>query len=248
MPIKKKTNLRRRKVAAKGRRRGFRKARDVRDYASLSVQTTLTGEGSTQYSTNKMYVNRSTNMGMFPRSQDVAKGYQHYRITKLTMTFKPNLDTFSGNSGSQKTFLYWMIDKSGSIPANISLEGLKQMGAKPIALDEKPIKISWRPSVRQEVQTQLGAAGANKYSISPWLTCNQNGANPGLFQPSTVEHWGLYFYVEQQGGGNAYGVELEAQFQFKKPANTALLADDEAVTCKPALLDSSSNGIVDDIA
>ena len=35
-----------------------------------------------------------------------------------------------------------MIDKAGAIPTNITLEGLKQMGAKPQALDEKPVPMA----------------------------------------------------------------------------------------------------------
>lgn len=51
-----------------------------------------------------------------------------------------------------------MIDKAGAIPTNITLEGLKKMGAKPRALDEKPIVIGWKPSVLENVMTAGGGA------------------------------------------------------------------------------------------
>lgn len=225
------------------------RAKNVPDKASLSVTTTLTQGGSTQHGTNQLFVNRSTNLAMFPRAQGVAQHYQHFRIKKLTMVFKPNVDTFAAvGGGYQKINFYYMIDKGGSVPANISLEGLKQMGAKPRAMDEKPITVSWRPSVRTLEQSQLGAGEASAYKISPWLNTNKNGAGPGVFQPNGIEHWGIYFYAEQQGDRAAYGVEITAEFEFKKPVYTALLSETEAIQVKPAVIDTSSNGIVDDIA
>lgn len=233
-------------AAGKSKRsKGIRKG-NVPDKASLSATMTMAGDGS-NFGTNKLFVQRSANLGMFSRARAVAEAYQHYRIKKITMTFKPNLDTFAANSGSQKINLYYMIDKAGSVPANISLEGLKEMGAKAIPLDEKPIKVSYRPAVRTVEQTQLGASAAAAYRVSPWLATNRNGGNPGVFQPSDVEHWGIYFYAEQQGGGNAYTVDITAEFEFKKPAFTALLTDFEATLVVPAKRDTSSNGIVDDI-
>ena len=125
-----------------------------------------------------------------------------------------------------------MIDKSGSIPNNPSIAALKSMGAKPIRLDENIFKISWRPSVLVNT-VDVGTTGPNsQYRISPWLSTNQNALGVGVFNPSSVDHLGLFFYLETTGASSLnYTVEATLDIEYKKPLNTTLSGDVDAIKC-----------------
>lgn len=217
----------------KGRgRRGFKPARNVAEYASCSV-TQWIGQVTTA---NVMYNLRNIALGQFARAVQVAKAYQHYRIKKCMMEFKPAFDTFApGNFGGggqnlQVPYLIYMIDKSGSIPTNVDSTALGQMGAKPIRFDDKTIKVAWRPSVL--TQTFGQANTQSQYKVSPWLSTNANALNPGVFAPSDIDHLGIFWKVDRAGvlppgyEEYTYEVRITVEFEFKKPliepsANTA---------------------------
>lgn len=186
----------------------------------------------------------------FDRASVVAEGYQHYRMKKITVTFKPSFDNFLASGGAvTKTYLYWMIDKSGSIPTNATLEVLKQMGAKPIALDEKPIKISWRPSVLEGVMYTPGVNNQTpaKYRISPWLSTVATAIQPNnIGGTSGIDHLGLYWFVDtlNNPAGIQYTAEIEVQFQYKKPLISVQAGAPEARKAKVAVMNNSPDGIV----
>jgi len=170
-------------------------------------------------------------------------------MTNIKMTFLPTLDTIGVAAGPSKVFLYYMIDKSGSIATNSTLEALKQMGAKPIALDEKPVSVSWAPSVLNSVltATPAGTSQPGQYKISPWLSTQSSVGNPGAFTGSVVDHFGLYWYVWSLAGGTAvqFNVEIEVQFQFKKPLLVLTTSAYNAVPSVIPIHDNSSDGIAD---
>lgn len=227
------------------RKRGFRKARDVGDYASLSVKRSVNPPGGGNFQTNGMYELRNVELEDYDRAIQVAQAYQHYRIKKITLTLKPTFDTYQQGVGTgSRPNLYYMIDKSGSIPANVTLEGLKQMGAKAHRFDEKPFTISWRPSVLTGDATAPGVLGASQYRISPWLS---TAARPldVPWAPSVVDHLGIFWYVEQLFNGTVqYNAEIEVQFQFKKPLMVTSPGAPMATKTVVATIDDSSDGIV----
>ena len=121
----------------KGGKAAGRRTRNVAEYASLSEQRTMSVSGG--FTTNNLYSLMNTSLDQFKRASTVAQGYQHYRIKYIKVSVKPTFDTYQTVGGgpatiSSKPNLYYMIDKAGAIPTNITLEGLKQMGAKPRAL------------------------------------------------------------------------------------------------------------------
>jgi len=237
----------RRRPAARRPRRGYKKARDVPDMASLSVTSTLVPPaGNPNFLTNNMYNLLNVQLADYDRAVQVASAYQHYRISKISLRFKPTVDTFA-QGGPSKNYLFYMIDKSGSIPTNITLEGLKRMGAKARAFDEKQITASWRPSVLAD--TAVNAAGPasapNKYMISPWLSTTNAVISPA-FVASAVDHLGIYWYVEQAfAGGYGYQCEVEVQFQFKKPIWRATEGAPLAQAARLATVDNSADGIAE---
>lgn len=244
------TKQSKRKTSTKGRgmkRRGRQtKVKDVKDFASLSVKRTITPQGGGNFASNIMFENRNTDLASYDRAVQVAKAYQHYRIKKITITLKPTYDTFQSGApgGSSKCNVYYMIDKSGSIPQNPTLEFMKQMGAKAHTFDEKPFVISYAPSVLDAVQTAANLSQPSQYKVSPWLSTNINPLGVA-WAASTIDHLGCFWYVEQLfGGGLQYNAEIEVQFQFKKPLWYTPGNQAPAMKTEVAQLDDSSDGIV----
>jgi len=231
------------------RRRGFRPARNVSEFASCSV-TQWIGQVTTA---NVMYNLRNISLAQFARATQVAQAYQHYRIKKVLMEFKPAYDTFAplalpAGQNLQVPYLIYMIDKSGSIPVNVDSTALGQMGAKPIRFDDKTIKVSWRPSVLTQTFGQANAQ--SQYKISPWLSTNANALNPGVFVPSEIDHLGIFWKVDRAGvlpvnyEEYTYEVRITVEFQFKKPliAPRSTVPDSTTVTM-PVVYDISGNNV-----
>lgn len=221
---------------------------NVPEYASCSVTRTLTPGTN-----NTIYSMLNTQLSQFTRAATIAQGYQHYRITNIKLRIKSPYDTY-GNQNPiggvyQKPYFYYMIDKSASVPTNVTLEGLKQMGAKPIAMDEKAITISWKPSVLEFTATAIpGMIGKpNKYRLSPWLSTTDNPQS-ATWTPSTVDHLGIYWGTFSALAGVAdpitYDVEMEVQFQFKKPLVHTPAGAQTAVQAQFAEQNSSVDGVV----
>lgn len=250
---KKSAPRRRVKKPAARRPRIPRRIRNTPEYASLSETRTLSVQGG--FLTNNLYALMNTSLEQFTRAPLVAQAYQHFRIKYIQLKIKPSFDTYQGGIGAptptSKPNVYYMIDKAGAIPNNITLEGLKMMGAKPRALDEKPVVIGWRPSVLEQVLTDGGAAPASqgsRYRISPWLSTTASSVN-NVWTPSTVDHLGLYWYVETLVTvSQPYLVECEVQFEFKKPLIAHATGQVSAVNPTFAVLNASKDGIVDDRA
>jgi len=224
------------------------KVSNVSEYASLSETRSMTVSPG-GFITNSLYSLMNTTLEQFVRAPLVAKAYQHYRIKFVELRIKPTYDTFA-TGGTTKFHLYHMIDKAGAIPTNITLEGLKIMGAKPRSLDEKTLSIGWRPSVLEVALTQGGPAPltqGTKYHISPWLNTSASSVSTP-WAPSSVDHLGVYWYINQNAGANTqYEVEVEVQFEFKKPLIATAVGNTQAVPAQLAQLNASKDGIVDSV-
>jgi len=227
-----------RKVARKPARRVARKT-NVTDMASCSVVRSL-ADGRT----NQMYSFDGIVLADYDRAVAIARNYQRYRITSVKVTWKPTFDTYSPATTNQKPNLYYMIDKNGSIPDNVTLEGLKQAGARPRAFDEKPISVTWKPAVLGESRINAGTPQASTYITSPWLSTAQNPTSPLAWNPSDVSHQGLKWYMEQGPAGSlsTFFMEIEVQFQFIKPLFPSLSAT-PSLGISYAVLDNSPDGI-----
>lgn len=249
MPVKSKYSKKGRKGAKKPVKRRARKTTNVAEYASLSETRSIVAPGTNNL-VNVMYSLMNTSLDQFTRAPLVAQAYQHYRIKHISLKLKPAYDTYvSGTTvGTQKPYLYYMLDKSGSIPTNVTLEGLKQMGAKPRVFDEKSINISWSPSVLQDTMTVGGAAPVAQgaaYKISPWLNTSNVSVGP-LWNASTVDHLGVYWMVECPVNGTAttYEIDCEVQFEFKKPLINRSTSSVHATPVIFAVENDSPDGIV----
>jgi len=235
------------KTKTKPKRKVARKTNNVSEYASLSCSRTMTivppNPGATV--ANQMYAYSDFKLADFPRAVVVAGAYQHYRISGIKLTFKPVYDTFAPG-GAQKQFLYYMIDKADAVPTTVTLEGLKQMGARPKSYDEKPVPITWKPSVVMDAE--VGVAGTPAaYKVSPWLSTNANSGAPGFWTASRISHKGIKWYIEAPGipaEGQTVYVEVELQFEFKKPLVQISPSATEARQGAYPELDNSPDGVV----
>jgi len=246
-----KTKAPRRK--AKGKKKSKR-ATNVVDFASLSVTRTFTVPGDPNIIANQMYSIMNTTLEQYDRAIQVAQAFQFYRIRNIAAKIKPQFDTYTYNAGSGSTAqgygkpkLYYMLDKSGSLPTTVGLENLKQMGAKPRNLDEKPLLISWAPTVLTDSMTAPGGSSQpGSFKVHPWLNTSANTVSPGVWTPNTIDHLGVYFYVESTSyggtGGLPYQVEVEVQFEFKKPL-WSRSGSTQAIGLVPAILDASPDGV-----
>jgi len=233
MPIKK-TGYKKKRVMKKRmyRRKGFRPAKNVAEYASCSVNQWI----NQVTTTNTMYNLRNISLQQFTRAASIAQNYQHYRIKKVTLEFLPAFDTFTPNATNalQVPYLIYLIDKSGSLPTTVNSTTLRQMGAKPVRFDDKKITVSWRPSVLTEAFGQ--ANSQSQYKISPWLSTNANALAPGAFVASDIDHLGIFWQVDRNGvlppgqSEYSYEVRITAEFQFKKPLAQIPAGSPESVT------------------
>lgn len=228
---------RKRATKPRARKAGKRKSMSQPEKATCSVVRTLGGGA-----TNTMFAYNTFNLADYDRAVAIARNYQRYRITGIKLTFKPEYDTFAAGGTVAKPNLYYMIDKSGSIPDNVTLEGLKQAGAKPHAFDEKPISVSWKPSVLNEVQIAGGIAQGAGYKISPLLSTDATPGNLGAWNPSRVNHLGIKWYMECANTALGVNLEAEIQFEFYKAVMPSLAAV-PAKGLEYAVLDQSPDGV-----
>jgi len=210
----------------------------VNDYAGVSESIPFQGRNVLVPPTSsfitfntpgtQVYTMADLTLGAFTRASAVAQGYQFYRIKYLELAILPSTDTFAGGT-AVKPYFYYMVDKGNALPLALVDTQVKQLGAKAIALDEKPIHIRWKPgvSLSTEISTTTGATSAQKYMVSPWLNCDED-PNTGTFNASQVVHNGLKFFAENIGGTQvSYTGTITAHFQFKKPCIPAV-ADTQA--------------------
>lgn len=193
------------------RRRGFNQP----EQASLTEVVSLP-----LLSANQNYSSYNLALSNFARAQNIAKGYQYYRIKRVTLVIKATQDTFVVG-GNSVPYLYYMIDRTGQFRNGFTLEQLKAMGAKPRRVDDKTIIFSYTPSVLTE--TYDNTAGANpavQYKMCPWLP-TKDTAQVGIWNPNTTDHFGIVWRFVQEittGSASAFSVERRVEIQFKKPS------------------------------
>lgn len=190
-----------------------------------------TGNG-TSGSPSTAYGLYNFSLSMSPRATAVAAGYQEYRIAKVECIVKPMADTFdSGLVGNGTNpglpHLLYMIDRTATFDnVGTSSLSLKQAGAKPIRLDDKPIVIRWKPTVQiGSTEVVPGPAPVAElsalYKTSPWITTNANAGEAGSsWAANSVDHMGLVLAAEQPRGPlptTVASVSFRITYEFRRP-------------------------------
>lgn len=207
------------KSTRKPRRRMAKVSRPLFNRTAVRTQIATCSEtDNLVYATNTAY--RLQAMSLDQASQrvlDIAKGYQQYRLKKITMIFKPKYDTFTAGGASSVPEFHYVIDKLNSYSAGTNLQAMRDAGAKPIRFDDKNITIAWQPSVLTETFGQ--ANPASQYKLSPWLSVNASAGTANPFAFSSIDHFGLVWQVNILASPG-YG-DLQAEFildwEFRKP-------------------------------
>lgn len=158
-----------------------------------------------------------------PRASAIAPNFGLYRIAKITYTYKPLYDTFSGsltagNAPIQVPYLYWKMNRYADAPAVFNANYLRTQGSKGIRLDDKNITVSYKPNVL--LQTSTAGSSGSQVKMTPWLSTDAR-PDDGVFGLSTTEHQGHLFLVESaQSGGTAPVVctlDIQVVYEFKNP-------------------------------
>lgn len=218
------------RAAAYRKRRYAPRSRRVNDVAGVSetidFYATLGGAPQTnnfvtlnRSSTSTVYTSADIQLSDFLRASAVAQNYQQYRLKYVEVSILPDVDTFNLGAPSGKPYLYYQIDKALSLSDQTTNVDMKTSGCKPIALDEKPIHIRWKPAVLLDVMFNSGtiASSANMIKVSPLLNTNAIPNSPLAFSPSQVAHGGMKFFVENNGTPLNFSAQITAHFEFRKP-------------------------------
>lgn len=240
MPLKitkKKAMYRKRRGLRRGYRRRVQNSRNrVNDTAGVSETIDLYAQLNGAAQTNNFvsinraltgacYTTSDIQLTDFVRASSVARNYQFYKIKYVEISILPDMDTFTPGGPTAKPYLYYQIDKAGAIPTNATNITLKTSGCKPIALDEKPIHIRFKPAALLAVNYASGASSnissAGMYRVSPMLMTTSipnSSTTPAL---NDTAHQGMKFFVENNGSPINYAAQITCHFQFFKPLVTA---------------------------
>ena len=226
MPFRK--NYRKKRSTKPRRRPAYRKKRmgvnGVPEWASLTCTRSLVnpapvpGLPPTLFAPNVPYRLYDIALDQFQRAVPVSSAYQQYRIKRVTMKIRPQVDTFAAGGAQTIPQLYYQIDKPQALSALVGIQSLKAMGCVPKRLDDKNITISWAPSVLDATTDNMAGGGTfAKFNVSPWLNTTDNPfAVPAVV--SSVDHKGITWAVEQMvGASGSYTIELVVDIQFRKP-------------------------------
>jgi len=172
---------------------------------------------------NSPYFDYANSLARFQRASEIGKNYREFRITKLEFQFMPTIDTFTQadyvGGVSKVPYLYAMIDKTGTFRDFNVAEDLEQAGCKPRRLDDKTLRIAFKPAVLtyahdRDNNTNLWASP----KISPWLSCDKfnDTGTMTTYVASSIDHLGLAWIVDAPPEVK-YEVRVTAHFQFRKP-------------------------------
>lgn len=162
------------------------------------------------------------------RVKAVCEQFALYRIAKVVFKYKPLYDTYapsapagtpSANFIGTVPNLYWKMNRFADNPPAWALEDLKDMGAKPFRLDDKPVTISYKPNIL--LSSESGGSDSGQIKMTPWLNTDDSSETQA-FNPSTTEHYGHFYYVEcgQVNDSTelvAATLDVTIYYEFKNP-------------------------------
>jgi len=160
-----------------------------------------------------------------PRASAIAKEFGLYRIARITFTYRPIYDTYSpgivspGSTPAAVPHLYWKMNRYGDTPAGFNGDYMRALGAKPFRLDDKLVKVSYKPNILYQQQNAAGATTAS-VKITPWLSTDDTPQD-NLFTLSTALHYGHSLFIEGSaagaGTGNVALMDVQVVYEFKNP-------------------------------
>lgn len=232
---KTKKSMKKRAPRRRARRNPVRKytrGGHIKEYAAAQYSTVNLPMTPAQAQSGAVYSFRNFSLaGASTRVQNIAQSYQEYRIKRVTWEVRGFFDSFVAPSSATAPtvpHLYWRMDKLGTYNADTTLTTLKASGCKPIRLDDKLIRKSFKPVVLQGVASEASADPSTpflvlgSYKTSPWLPTNAMAYATGknTWVPSSIDHLGLILGIDCDivpFGGPAGAVSFTIEFEFRKP-------------------------------
>jgi len=234
--LKKKTMKKRAPRRRMNRRRNpvrkYARGGHIKEYAAAQYSTANQLLTPSQAQAGAVYAFRNFSLAAAStRVQNIAQSYQEYRIKRITWEARGFFDSFVAPSSATAPtvpHLYWRIDKLGTYNADTTLNTLKASGCKPIRLDDKLVRKSFKPTVLQGVAAEASTDPTSPfiqlgtYRTSPWLPTNAMAYSVGknTWVPSTIDHLGLILGIDCDVvpfGGPAGAVSFTVEFEFRKP-------------------------------
>lgn len=231
MPRRRRVVRRRRAPVRKYQRGGHIKEYASAQYSTLSqnLSPSQSQPGGLAYSFRNFSLAAAST-----RVLNIASAYQEYRIKKITWEVRGFFDSFVAPSSATAPtvpHLYWRVDKLGTYSTDTSLTTLKASGCKPIRLDDKLIRKSFKPAVLQGVFAEATPGAptppaqsmvVGSYKISPWLPTNANAysSTSDAWAASSIDHLGLILALDCDVipfGGPAATVSFTVEYEFRKP-------------------------------
>nr|WAE42141.1 MAG: capsid protein [Cressdnaviricota sp.] len=179
----------------------------------------------------------SLDMTLFPRSTSIGQQYQEYKMTKVTLKWTPNYDTFqqgaslSAGISLSAPQLWGMVDRQGMANnTRFSQPTFEAFGVKPVKWT-RDITRSFIPNIviaqgyetAGDPGTSLPATSAIPSMVkkSPWLSTQYDcGTSPPPTQPTRFN--GYVFFIEQDvtpaAAFSLGDLAIVVDFEFRKPA------------------------------
>lgn len=174
----------------------------------------------------------------FSRALDVADNYQEYRVSRVEYLYTPKYDTFGAlyspsTSNVQVSVPYLYTKKQTAYtPDSYTLAFLTAQGAKPIRLDDKTIKHTYRPHIIQkgmDYATQSGLSFATARPVrSPWLATHVQGQTSVPADTTVMDstiHYTHNFWIQQDvvnpAVADVCSLVINVYFEFRKPWDLA---------------------------
>lgn len=242
------------------RRRVVRKVKKVRRSdkrvpewasASYSTLTQLLKPAQSMPGGTGAYAFRSFSLSAAGlRIQNIASAYQEFRIKRITWQCRGFFDTFvAPGTATAPTVphLYYRYDKLANYTSDTDLTTLKSSGARPIRLDDKLIKRTFKPYVFYPVleassTTTSPIMTAGAYKVSPWLATNANAYVNGAtsWAPSVVAHSGVIIAIDMDvvAFSSVAGISFTVEYEFRKPlddVDTSNVSSMEVISIKDLL-------------
>jgi len=172
---------------------------------------------------NQPYESR-VNLTDFQRALDVADNYQKYRVSKVEYIYTPLFDTYTISPNvSTLPYLYTKV-LNYPAPATFGLEFLTTMGAKPRRLDDKTLKVVYKPHILQGGLDAI-AQGTTTQNYTrpikaPWLNTHVQDSSGQTLMDNTT-HYGHVSYINQHNISSdptpVCSLEVNVYFEFCKP-------------------------------
>lgn len=197
----------------------------------LQYANILNKAAPTKFNPQTPYILLANGLGptLTTRVAQLGQQFQEYRITKVSVKFMPETNTY-GTAGGTGGYIPQIMTKvvDAPVPGIWGAAWLSQMDPKIHELTQKDFGVHYKPVVNFQISNGAisGVAGVG-IKRSPWISTNKNAYNGGAWAPDVTPHYGLAIYSDAAGNAQqGFLVQVETHFQFRKPLDSVASVSD----------------------